>query len=245
MGALIEISNMSKQYKIGGEVVYALKDVSLTINKGDFIAIIGPSGSGKSTFMNMIGCLDKADEGKYILNDRDVNSLNDGQLANIRNEKIGFIFQNFNLLTKLTAIENVELPLIYRGMTKKQRRLVATAYMKDVGLDNRLNQFPNQLSGGQQQRVAIARALAGHPEILLADEPTGALDQKTGREILGLMKDLNRKGHTIILITHDEKVASEAKRVVRIEDGQLYETRGEAVEHFSVGSNGIEEYQGQ
>jgi putative ABC transport system ATP-binding protein len=240
---LIQISNMSKRYKIGGEVVHALNNVSLTINKGDFIAIIGPSGSGKSTFMNMIGCLDKADEGAYILDDRDVNSLNDSQLASIRNEKIGFIFQNFNLLTKITAIENVELPLIYRGMKKKQRRLVATSYMTDVGLENRLDQFPNQLSGGQQQRVAIARALAGQPEILLADEPTGALDQKTGREILTLMKNLNSKGHTIILITHDEKVASEAKRVVRIEDGQLFETRGETVEHYAVSNNGVKEYQ--
>ncbi|MFD4706886.1 ABC transporter ATP-binding protein [Gottfriedia sp. NPDC058432] len=224
---IIQIKNMTKMYELGGETVMALQSVSLDIQKGDFISIIGPSGSGKSTFMNMIGCLDRPDSGRYLIDNEDVGQMKSSQLATIRNEKIGFIFQNFNLIPKLTAVENVELPLIYRGMKTAERREVALSALKKVGLVDRANHLPTQLSGGQQQRVAIARALAGSPPILLADEPTGALDSKTSKEILEIMNLLNEQGHTIILITHDLDVAKQASRVVRIHDGQLYENGGE------------------
>ncbi|UPM56536.1 ABC transporter ATP-binding protein [Gottfriedia acidiceleris] len=224
---MIQIKNMTKMYELGGETVIALQSVSLDIQKGDFISVIGPSGSGKSTFMNMIGCLDRPDSGRYLIDNEDVGQMKSSQLATIRNEKIGFIFQNFNLIPKLTAVENVELPLIYRGMKTAERREIALSALKKVGLVDRANHLPTQLSGGQQQRVAIARALAGSPPILLADEPTGALDSKTSKEILEIMNLLNEQGHTIILITHDLEVAKQANRVVRIHDGNLYENGGE------------------
>jgi len=237
---IIQIKNMLKEYELGGETVLALQSVSLDIQKGDFISIIGPSGSGKSTFMNMIGCLDRPDSGEYLLDNEEIGKMKSSQLATIRNEKIGFIFQNFNLIAKLTAFENVELPLIYRGMKAAKRREMALEALEKVGLTDRAHHLPSQLSGGQQQRVAIARALVGHPPILLADEPTGALDSKTSKEILGILTSLNSQGHTIILITHDLDVAKKANRVVRIHDGQLYENGGE---WFADTQNGVEEYQ--
>ncbi|OAT72170.1 ABC transporter ATP-binding protein [Parageobacillus thermoglucosidasius] len=231
---IIQIENMTKTYTLGGEVVHALQGVSLQIEKGDFLAIIGPSGSGKSTFMNMIGCLDRPDSGSYILDGKEIEKMTDNELAAIRNEKIGFVFQNFHLLTKLTALENVELPLLYRGVKAKERQKIAYECLEKVGLKDRAHHLPNQLSGGQQQRVAIARALVGNPPILLADEPTGALDSKTSKEIIQIMKQLNEQGHTIILITHDWEVANEAKRIVRIQDGQLFEERGDFVGTYSI-----------
>jgi len=239
---LIHITNMNHSYEFGGETLHVLNNVSITINKGDFIAIVGPSGSGKSTFMNMIGCLDQSNSGSYLFDGQAIERMNDRQLALIRNQKIGFIFQNFNLLSKLSALENVELPLSYRGLSQKERRDMATEVLREVGLEERMNHLPTQLSGGQQQRVAIARALAGKPDILLADEPTGALDQKTGREILDLMKKLHKEGHTIILITHDSNIAKEASRVVRIEDGCLSEEGGMPNGNVSINQNGNKKY---
>lgn len=238
MKPIIEIQNMTKSYEMGGEVVRALDNVSLTIYEGDFLSIIGPSGSGKSTFMNMIGCLDRPDGGQYLLDGDAVDKMNDNQLAVIRNEKIGFIFQNFNLLTKLTALENVELPLLYRGRGTKERMHTAYSCLEKVGLQERAHHLPSQLSGGQQQRVAIARALVGDPPILLADEPTGALDSKTSEEIIEVMKELHAGGHTIILITHDLEVAKQANRIVRIQDGQLFESRGEYSGANAIRQNG-------
>ncbi|OIK15596.1 macrolide ABC transporter ATP-binding protein [Bacillus sp. MUM 116] len=231
---IIQISHLMKTYQLGGETVHALNDVSLEIDQGEFLAIIGPSGSGKSTLMNMIGCLDRPESGAYLLDGKEIGKMNDNQLAVIRNEKIGFIFQNFNLLTKLTALENVELPLLYRGASAKERREKALDSLRKVGLLDRSGHLPSQLSGGQQQRVAIARALAGSPSILLADEPTGALDSKTSKEIIMVMKELNEVGHTIILITHDLAVAKQAKRMVSIQDGQLYENGGELLGHLPI-----------
>ncbi|GGE33849.1 peptide ABC transporter ATP-binding protein [Pullulanibacillus camelliae] len=230
--AIIHMRDLVKQYKMGDNVVTALDHVTFTVEKGDFVAIVGPSGSGKSTLMNMIGCLDKPDQGEYILEGHTVNTLKDVQLAKIRNENIGFIFQNFNLLGRLTAVENVELPLIYRGMKAKERRECALRSLEQVGIVDRANHYPNQLSGGQQQRVAIARALAGTPPILLADEPTGALDSKTSQEIMDVLIQLNNEDHTIILITHDRDVAQKAKRMIMISDGRLTETEG--TQHESV-----------
>mgnify|MGYP001296191723 FL=1 len=223
---LIRVEQVSKEYVMGGEVLKALDGVSLTIGYGEFVAIIGPSGSGKSTLMNILGCLDTPTSGKYWLEGEEVSRLRDNRLAEIRNRKIGFIFQSFNLLPKLTALENVELPLIYRGMRGGERRERAMEALRKVGLADRTHHRPSELSGGQQQRVAIARALAGNPPILLGDEPTGALDTKTGMEVLQLMRELNREGHTIILITHDLDVARQANRIVRIADGVLHEGDG-------------------
>ncbi|MDQ0201478.1 ABC transporter ATP-binding protein [Neobacillus ginsengisoli] len=231
---IIEINNIRKTYELGGETVHALNDVSLEIQKGEFLAIIGPSGSGKSTLMNMLGCLDRPDTGTYLLDGNDIGKMNDNKLAMIRNQKIGFIFQNFNLLTKLTALENVELPMLYAGVTANERRERALEGLDKVGLKERAGHLPTQLSGGQQQRVAIARALVGQPAILLADEPTGALDSKTSKEILTMMKELNEMGHTIILITHDLEIAKQAKRMVSIQDGQLFENGGVLLGHHSV-----------
>ncbi|TYP71839.1 ABC transporter ATP-binding protein [Paenibacillus methanolicus] len=225
---LIRIEQLNKQYKMGGEIVHALSGISLEIAHGDMLAIIGPSGSGKSTLMNVIGCLDGPTSGSYWMDGEEVSRLRENRLAEIRNRKIGFIFQNFNLLNKLTALENVELPLIYRGVPAKQRKDAAMEALAKVGLDSRSKHRPNELSGGQQQRVAIARALAGNPPILLADEPTGALDTKTGVEVMGLIKELNAAGHTIILITHDLSIAQQAGRVVRISDGRISEEGGGA-----------------
>jgi putative ABC transport system ATP-binding protein len=223
--ALIEISHLLKQYVMGKETVTVLKGVSLNVYPGDFVAIVGPSGSGKSTMMNVIDCLDTPTEGSYKLDGTEVKGLSDNKLADIRNKKIGFIFQGFHLLPKLTALENCELPLIYRGLPSKQRREMALTALEQVGLGERTHHKPSELSGGQQQRVAIARALATNPPILLADEPTGALDMKTGQEVLGLMEELNRKGHTVVLITHDMDVAKRAKRTVVMRDGELTEER--------------------
>jgi putative ABC transport system ATP-binding protein len=223
---LIVIDKVSMLYKMGGETVHALNEVSLEIRHGDFIGIIGPSGSGKSTLMNVLGCLDLPTSGSYKLDGDEVSRLSDNRLADIRNQKIGFIFQGFNLLPKLTAIENVELPLIYRGINSKKRKEDAMEALEKVGLGERRHHKPTELSGGQMQRVAIARALAGNPPILLADEPTGALDTKTGGEVMALIKELNSIGHTIILITHDSGISEQAKRVVRMTDGTLFEQRG-------------------
>lgn len=227
-GPLIRIEGLSKWYQMGGETIKALDCVSLTVYQGDFVAIIGPSGSGKSTLMNMIGCLDVPTEGSYRLDGVEISAMNDNQLADIRNTKIGFIFQGFNLLPKLTAIENVELPLIYRGVPTRKRKAMAMDALEKVGLGERMHHRPSELSGGQQQRVAIARALAANPPILLADEPTGALDTKTGKEVLEMIQHINGQGHTIVLITHDLSIAQQAKRVIRIQDGKLYEDWSDA-----------------
>jgi putative ABC transport system ATP-binding protein len=218
---MIRIRNLTKLYKTGNIEIAALKDISFEITKGEFTAIIGPSGSGKSTLMNMIGCLDVPTSGEYVLDGVNVSTLNDNQLADIRNAKIGFIFQSFNLLPKLNALENVELPLIYRGAPARERLDKSREALKLVGLEDRMHHRPSQLSGGQQQRVAIARALAGNPPILLADEPTGNLDSKSGKEVLETLVELNKKGTTVILITHDMNVASKARRIIQIMDGQI------------------------
>ncbi len=220
---VIQIKNLSKSYMMGEEKLTVLNNISIQIKQGEFVAIVGPSGSGKSTFMNMIGCLDLSDEGEYLLDNVNIKNLSDDELSEVRNKKIGFIFQQFNLLTKLSALENVELPLIYQGIKSSERKEIATNSLRRVGLEDRKNHYPNQLSGGQQQRVAIARAIATNPQILLADEPTGALDSKTSIEILNIIKDLNKEGRTIIMITHDMEIAKKASRQVRIKDGILYE----------------------
>ncbi len=222
---MIEISNMYKTYKMGSNEINALNNVSISIKKHEFVAITGPSGSGKSTLMNMLGCLDTPTSGTYFLDGSEIEKLNDDQLADIRNLKIGFIFQGFNLLMKLTALENVELPLIYRGMSTKERHEKSKAALESVGLGERIYHKPNELSGGQQQRVAIARALVSNPPIILADEPTGNLDSKSGVEIMALLKELHKNGNTIILITHDNNVALQAERIIRIQDGEVFEDR--------------------
>lgn len=222
---MIIIKDMYKIYKMGDNVVKALNGVNLHILPHQFVAIVGPSGSGKSTLMNQIGCLDTPTSGSYILDGKEVSHLKDDQLAEIRNKKIGFIFQGYNLLQKLTAIENVEMPLVYQGMGHKERRERAIAALESVGMGDRIDHRPTELSGGQQQRVAIARALASNPPLILADEPTGALDSKSGTEIMQILTDLNEKGNTIVLITHDNSLAEKAKRVVRIMDGQIIEDR--------------------
>lgn len=220
---IIEANKLCKAYEIGNENLKVLDEVSLKIEVGEFVAIIGPSGSGKSTFMNILGCLDLADSGEYILGESNIKSFSEDELSDIRNRKIGFIFQNFNLLSKLSALENVELPLIYQGVKLRRRREIAIECLKKVGLEDRKNHMPNQLSGGQQQRVAIARALATNPQIIFADEPTGALDSKTSCEILKIIKELNEEGKTIVMITHDNDIANEAKRKIRIKDGKIDE----------------------
>lgn len=220
---MIELKNICKSFTLGGEEVKALDNVSFSVKKGEFVSIIGPSGSGKSTLMNILGLLDVADKGEYILDDIKIKNANDNTLAEIRNKKIGFIFQNFNLLPKLNAIENVQVPLMYRGIKHENSKKMAYEYLEKVGLKGREKHLPTQLSGGQQQRVAIARALAGKPEIILADEPTGALDSKTSNELMEVLQKLNKEGQTIILITHDINVAKKAHRIVRIADGKIYE----------------------
>lgn len=212
---------MYKIYKIGDIEVRALNGVSLNVKPKEFVSIIGPSGSGKSTLMNMIGCLDVATSGEYFLDGKAVENLSENELATIRNEKIGFIFQGFNLLSKLTALENVELPLIYRGVDSARRRELAEAALARVGLEERMHHKPKELSGGQQQRVAIARALSSKPPLILADEPTGNLDSKSGIEVMKMLKEIHSEGNTIVLITHDSDVARQAERVVRIADGQI------------------------
>ena len=218
---LIELKDIYKIYYMGDEEVRANDGISLTVHEGEFVAIVGKSGSGKSTLMNIIGALDVPTEGTYTLGGRDVEDMTDNQLAEIRNTMIGFIFQQYNLLPKLNLLENVELPLLYSGMDKWDRRERAMESLERVGLREKWKNYPNQLSGGQQQRVSIARALAGNPSLILADEPTGALDSKTGREVLDFLKKLNSEGKTIVIITHDNSIALEAKRVVRIHDGKI------------------------
>lgn len=221
MSALVEIQDISKIYNPGENEVRALDHISLTIQKGEFVAIIGQSGSGKSTLMNMIGCLDVPTEGTYILNGQNVSKLSDNELSDIRNQEIGFIFQGFNLIANLTAQENVELPLIYRGVPKKERHELSVAALKKVGLAHRMNHRPSEMSGGQQQRVAIARAIAQAPPVILADEPTGNLDSASSMEILDILKQLHAENRTVILITHDNDIAKQAKRVIRIKDGKI------------------------
>lgn len=220
---MIRLKNVSKIYEMGDEKVYALNKASLNIRKGEFVSIIGPSGSGKSTMMNIIGCLDLADEGEYYLDGQLVAHYSEKELARIRNRKIGFIFQNFNLLPKLSAAENVELPLIYQRVEAAKRRERVRWALEQVRLENRMEHRPSQLSGGQQQRVAIARALASHPALFLADEPTGALDTSTSAEIMEIFHMLHEQGNTIVIITHDEDVAEQAERKIRIRDGIVSE----------------------
>lgn len=220
---MIEIKNLNKTFIMGDEEIKAIDNMNFHVDKGEFVSIIGPSGSGKSTFMNMVGLLDVPDSGEYILDGTNVESLSENKLAEIRNRKIGFIFQSFNLLQKFNALENVQVPLMYQGMSNRKSQKIAYEYLEKVGLKGREKHMPTQLSGGQQQRVAIARALSTNPEIILADEPTGALDSKTSLEIMDMLKKLNEKGQTIILITHDINIAKQAKRIVKISDGKLYE----------------------
>lgn len=222
---MITLENIYKTYEMGESIVNALSGVSLHVKEHEFVAIVGPSGSGKSTLMNILGCLDIPTSGSYALDGREISNMSDNELADIRNTKIGFIFQGFNLLKKLNAIENVELPLVYQGVSQKERYHRSVEALEAVGLGGRVRHTPNELSGGQQQRVAIARALVSNPPILLADEPTGNLDSKSGSEIMKIIHDLHDKGNTIILITHDNHIAEQAGRVVRIIDGQLFEDR--------------------
>ena len=223
MGALIHIENMKKIYNPGENEVRALDGIDLDIEKGDLVAIVGHSGSGKSTLMNMLGCLDTPTSGKYVLDGQDVASMTDNQLADVRNKEIGFIFQGFNLISNLDAVGNVELPLVYRGVSKNERKQLAMEALKSGGLEDRMKHKPNEMSGGQQQRVAVARAVAAKPPIILADEPTGNLDTKSTQEIMEILKELHRSGRTVIIITHDEEIASQAHRVIRILDGRIEE----------------------
>ena len=234
---MISVKNLKKTYFLGGEEVHALDDVSLSIKEHEFVAIIGQSGSGKSTFMNMLGCLDRPDSGEITLDGTDILKCKEKELSVIRNKKIGFIFQQFHLLPKLSALENVELPLIYQGMPTKKRREKVVKALKSVGLEKRMNHKPNQLSGGQQQRVAIARALVGEPSLILADEPTGNLDSRSGKEIMMLLHNFHEEGNTIVLITHDNNVAMEAPRQVQISDGKIIKDSGGEAEYEDYTSN--------
>ncbi|WP_411679829.1 ABC transporter ATP-binding protein [Clostridium thailandense] len=220
MDVVIEMKDVNKIYKMGSSEYRALSDVNLNIKKGEFVSIVGPSGAGKSTLMNIIGCLDVATSGQYIL-DGENTDCSDDKLSEIRNRKIGFIFQNYNLLPKMNVIENVELPLIYQGLSNKEMKEKALKSLERVGLASHIKHKPAELSGGQKQRVAIARALATEPELLLADEPTGALDSKTGKEVIEMLKQLNKEGNTIVLITHDREIAQEAKRIITVKDGRI------------------------
>jgi len=221
MGALIEFREVYKLYQMGDETVHAVDGISMTVDKGEFVAIVGHSGSGKSTCMNIIGCLDVPTGGQYLLDGRDVGAMNDNQLAKIRNRMLGFIFQQYNLLPKLNVLENVEVSMMYGGIPRGERIERAEAALERVGLTDKLRNMPSQLSGGQQQRVSIARALAGDPSVILADEPTGALDSKTGHDVLHLLQELNREGNTIVLITHDNSIACMAPRIIRLADGRI------------------------
>ena len=221
MSALIEFDGVCKYYQMGDTTVKAADHISMRIDRGEFVAIVGQSGSGKSTCMNIIGCLDVPTDGTYRLDGRDVGQMSRNELAAIRNEKLGFIFQQYNLLPKLNLLENVEVPLIYADVPRAERHALAKAALERVGLGNKLKNKPSQLSGGQQQRVSIARALVRNPPVILADEPTGALDSHTGREVLAMLQQLHQQGHTVVLITHDNSIAVQAERIIRLEDGQI------------------------
>src|SRR3984893_14917240 len=222
---LIDIRDITKVYEMGQEQVHALSGVTLGVARGEYVAVMGPSGSGKSTLMNLIGCLDTPTAGSYVLNGREVARMTDDELAAIRNQEIGFVFQTFNLLPRTNALQQVELPLVYSGLPRKDRRERAVKALEAVGLADRMNHMPSEMSGGQRQRVAIARALINNPSILLADEPTGNLDSQTGAEIMALFDDLNRRGNTIVLVTHEEDIAAHARRVVRLLDGKVRDDR--------------------
>lgn len=220
---MIDLKDVYKIYKLGDVEIRALDGISIHIEKGEFVAVVGQSGSGKSTCMNMIGCLDVPTSGTYILNNKDVSKLKEDELSEVRNITLGFIFQQYNLISKLNVFENVELPLIYRGVEKNKRKIMVEESLEKVGLTDKISSMPSQLSGGQQQRVSIARALSGNPPVILADEPTGALDSKTGIEVLELLKKINGEGSTIVLITHDNFIAHQAKRIIRLHDGKVVE----------------------
>jgi putative ABC transport system ATP-binding protein len=223
--AIIRTHNLQRHYRMGGETIHALSGVDLSIRRGEYVAIMGPSGSGKSTLMNMIGCLDTPDEGEYWLNGKLVSSMKERELARVRNKEVGFVFQTFNLLPRTNALHNVEMPLIYSGMRRKERLVRAKDALRRVGLGERMNHRPNEMSGGQRQRVAVARALVTEPSILLADEPTGNLDSTTSREIMALFDELHVSGHTIILITHEADIAGHAERIISLLDGAIAEDR--------------------
>jgi len=223
MQPLITVKDLGRKYVIGAETIHALKSVTLNINKGEFVALMGPSGSGKSTLMNLLGCLDTPTKGEYILNGINVSEMTESELATVRNKEIGFVFQTFNLLPRSTAQDNVALPLIYAGIKKKDRDARSIKALENVGLGNRVLHKPNELSGGQRQRVAVARALINNPSIILADEPTGNLDSKTSAEIMGLIEEIHAKGNTIIIVTHEEDIAQHAHRIVRMRDGLIEE----------------------
>lgn len=228
MSEILSMQGICKSYSLAGEELKVLRDVDLTLSQGDFLSVLGPSGSGKSTLMNIIGCLDVPTSGRYVLTGNDISELDETDLARIRNREIGFVFQSFYLLPRLSALQNVELPLVYTGLLPSERKKRAAEMLERVGLSDKMRNLPNQLSGGQQQRVAIARALVTGPSILLADEPTGALDQGTGFQIISLFEELNRDGKTIIIITHDSNIAGHARRIVHILDGRLTEKETDA-----------------
>jgi putative ABC transport system ATP-binding protein len=221
MSNVIKMRNIIRDFKLGQETVHVLKGIDLDIERGEYVAIMGPSGSGKSTLMNIIGCLDTATDGTYILNGKDVSKMSDDELADVRNTEIGFVFQTFNLLPRTTALDNVALPMVYAGISKTERDKRATEVLSDVGLSDRMDHKPNQLSGGQRQRVAVGRALVNKPSIILADEPTGNLDSLTSLEILNLFEDIHKAGNTVIMVTHEEDVAARAKRTIRLIDGMI------------------------
>lgn len=225
MQPVIDIKNISKTYLMGDQVVNALRGVSITIQKNEYVALMGPSGSGKSTLMNMLGCLDTPSAGVYMLNNQSVGAMIDAELAEIRNKEIGFVFQTFNLIPRLTALDNVALPLVYAGFSKSKRQAQAQKVLESVGLGDRLDHRPNELSGGQRQRVAVARALVNSPSIILADEPTGNLDSKTSIEIMGLFEEIHRQGNTVILVTHEPDIAQHAHRIIRLKDGLIESDR--------------------